>query len=114
MFLALSLRVIVYRRKNRISLGHHNDNSLLKRMRAQANFAEYAPYGLVLLALIELSGAPGVALHVLGGMLFAGRALHGWGFSASPPIMNARVLGTVLTLSMLLLSACGLLLHVLF
>ena len=110
-FLWLSARVIVFRRGNQISLGDAGNNSLLKRMRAQANCAEYAPFGLLLLALTEVSGAPALAVHVLGATLLAGRALHAWGFSASPPIMNARVLGTALTLIMILVSALGLLFH---
>ncbi len=110
-FLWLSLRVIVYRRKNRISLGDAGNNSLLKRMRAHSNFVEYAPFGLILLALVEMADAPAMAVHVLGGLLLIGRSAHAWGFSASPPVMNARVLGTALTLSMILLSALGLLFH---
>ena len=113
-FLALSARVILYRRRNRISLGDNGNNSLLKRMRAQANCAEYAPFALLLLALIEAQGAPALAVHLLGAALLAGRCLHGWGFSASPPVMGARVAGTVLTLTMILLSASGLILHGLF
>jgi uncharacterized membrane protein YecN with MAPEG domain len=86
LFLWLSARVIVYRRGNKISMGDHGDNSLLKRMRAQGNCAEYAPFGVLLLALVEMSGAPNVAVHLLGLMLLSGRALHAWGFSASPPV----------------------------
>ncbi|MGH1577373.1 MAPEG family protein [Planktotalea sp.] len=113
-FMWLSGRVIFYRRKNRISLGDAGDKSLLKRMRAQANCAEYAPIGLILLALIEMSGAPAFAVHLLGLMLLAGRVSHGVGFSASPPRMGARVFGTAITLTMILLSALGLLVHSLF
>ena len=110
-FVWLSIRVIRYRRHNRISLGHASDNSLLKRMRAQANCAEYAPISLILLACFELTGAPSIAVHVLGVMLVAGRLLHAWGFSASPPVMAARVWSMGLTLLMILLSALGLLVH---
>lgn len=113
-FLYLSWRVIAYRRANLISMGDAGSNSLLKRMRAQGNCAEYAPFGLLLLALVELSGAPASAVHFLGSLLLAGRALHAWGFSASPPVMGARVLGMLCTLVMLLLSAVGLILHSLF
>ena len=48
-FLALSARVIMYRRANQLGLGDHGDKSLMKRMRAQANCAEYAPFGLLLM-----------------------------------------------------------------
>ena len=74
--LALSARVIVYRRSHKISLGDTGDKALLKRMRAQSNFVEYAPMGLILLVLVELTGAPAIAVHVLGLMLVAGRAMH--------------------------------------
>lgn len=110
-YVALSARVIIYRRSNKISLGDAGDNSLLKRMRAQANCAEYAPFGLLLLAMVELTGASGTTVHILGIMLLLGRVMHGYGFSASPPIMNFRVGGMVLTLTMILASAVGLLSH---
>ena len=113
-YLFLTFRVIKFRRANQVSMGDQGNNSLLKRMRAHANFAEYAPIGLILLGLTEASGAPVVALHFLGGMLFLGRGFHAYGFSASPPIMRLRVWGMMLTLTMLLISAIGLLLHTLF
>ena len=103
-FIALSARVILYRRGNRISLGDNGDNSLLKRMRAQANCAEYAPFGLLLMALVELQDAAPSALHLIGGLLLLGRVVHGYGFSASPPIMAMRVWGMMFTLGSYLLS----------
>lgn len=113
-FLALSARVIMYRRSNQLGLGDHGDKSLLKRMRAQANCAEYAPIGVILLSLVELSSAPAFVIHALGAMLLLGRALHAYGFSASPPVMILRQIGMVLTLTMIALAALGLLMHSLF
>ena len=113
-YFALTVRVIRYRRGNQIGLGDGGDKSLLKRIRAQANCAEYAPLGLVMLGLVEAQGTPGFVVHILGLMLLMGRVLHGIGFSASPPKMNLRVLGMFLTLLMLLLSALGLIAHSLF
>ncbi len=111
LFIVLSARVIVYRRAHRKGLGDQGDPSLLKRMRAQANCAEYAPIGLILLGIAELNGAPAVALHLLGATLLAGRVMHGYGFSASPPLMALRVGGMGLTLFMIGLTALGLLAH---
>lgn len=104
-FLALSVRVIAYRRENKIGLGDDGDKSLMKRMRAQANCAEYAPIALVLLLILELQSAPAVLVHLIGAMLLAGRIAHGYGFSASPPIMRLRVAGTLLTLTSIALAA---------
>ena len=112
-FLTLSARVILYRRANRISLGDTGDKNLLKRMRAQANCAEYAPLGILLLAMTELNAAPTVALHALGLALLLGRLLHAIGFGATPQNFTLRQIGMVLTLSMIAVSALGLLAHAL-
>ncbi|GLT10192.1 MAPEG family protein [Sulfitobacter porphyrae] len=114
LFLILSARVILYRRANRISLGDVGDKALIKRMRAQANCGEYAPIGLMLLLVSELSGAPALALHLMGMTLLAGRFLHAVGFSATPQKMILRQLGMAMTLAMILFSALGLIGHALF
>lgn len=98
LFLTLSARVITYRRANQIGLGDQGDKSLMKRMRAQANCAEYVPFGLLLMALVELNGAPAIVVHLIGIVLLIGRVAHGYGFSASPPRMSLRVRGMMLTL----------------
>jgi uncharacterized membrane protein YecN with MAPEG domain len=110
-FLTLTWRVIMYRRANTISLGDAGDKNLLKRMRAQANCAEYAPLGLILMALTELAGAPGLVLHVMGIALLGGRLLHALGFAATPQRIILRQLGTGLTLLMLGASALALIGH---
>ena len=114
LFLILSARVILYRRANRISLGDVGDKALIKRMRAQANCGEYAPIGLMLLLVSELSGAPALALHLMGMTLLAGRFLHAVGFSATPQKMILRQIGMAMTLAMILFSALGLIGHALF
>ncbi|MEM1236184.1 MAG: MAPEG family protein [Pseudomonadota bacterium] len=96
-FLWLSTRVILARRDEKIGLGDGGNKSLMKRMRAQANCAEYAPIGILLIGLVEINGGPALLIHMLGLSLLAGRALHAWGFSASPPVMIGRQIGMVLT-----------------
>ncbi len=103
-FIALSVRVILFRRQNQLGLGDHGNKSLMKRMRAQANCAEYAPFGLLLMALVELQDAAPSALHMIGATLLLGRIVHGYGFSASPPIMLMRQAGMMLTFASYLVS----------
>ena len=55
--IVLSARVIIYRRGKAISLGDGGDAVLLARMRAQGNFAEYAPFGLILMLIAEIQGS---------------------------------------------------------
>ncbi len=112
-FLALSWHVIAYRRAKLISLGDTGDKALLKRMRAQANAAEYIPLALILLALTEANGAPPIAVHGLGLMLVAGRILHPLGFAVTPQKIILRQIGMLLTLAMIAFSALGLLAHAL-
>jgi len=52
---------------------------LMREIRAHGNAAEWAPVGIVLLALVELSGTSSFWLHLLGGSLFLGRVVHAAG-----------------------------------
>jgi len=110
-FLALSYRVIFFRRANKVSLGDADSKDLRQRVRGQANFAEYAPIGLIILACVELQGAPALPVHVLGLMLLVGRLLHAIAFWVHPMIFPFHVWGMILTTAMLALGAVGLILH---
>src|SRR3954466_195242 len=51
-FFVLSMRVVQVRGK--VSLGDGGDPTVLRRMRGQANFAEYVPLILLMMAFLEL------------------------------------------------------------
>jgi uncharacterized membrane protein YecN with MAPEG domain len=114
LFIALSARVIAFRRSERVSLGDGESKDLRQRCRAHANFAEYTPIGLILLACVELQAAPGIAVHLLGLMLLIGRGLHARAFWIHPMNFTFRTWGMLLTFGMIGLSAIGLVLHGLF
>jgi len=97
LFLFLSVRVIGWRRQQRVEIGHGEDVQLLRRMRVHANFAEYAPFTLLLMALAENLGRPHVLVHLVGLTLLAGRAMHAYGLSQTPHILKYRVWGMTLT-----------------
>ena len=97
LFLFLSVRVIGWRRQQRVEIGHGEDVQLLRRMRVHANFAEYAPFTLLLIALAENLGPPHVLVHLVGLTLLAGRAMHAYGLSQTPHILKYRVWGMTLT-----------------
>lgn len=97
-FLVLSVRVIGFRRAHRVSLGDGGDAGMQRRIRGQANCAEYAPIGLILIGMAEIQGAGGLWLHLTGAMLLAGRIAHGYAFSCTVPSMSGRVGGMALTL----------------
>ena len=81
LFLVLSARVILARRRTGIAFGFRNDLDLERRIRVHANFVEYAPLGLLLLIVAEASGASGRWLHIDGGLLLFGRLAHALGVS---------------------------------
>ena len=104
-FVFLSFRVIGWRRLKSVELGHGEDSQLLRRMRVHANFAEYVPFTLLLMAMAESMTAPRPLIHVAGLILIAARLIHAYGLSQSPHILRFRVGGMILTFTALSLSA---------
>ena len=93
----LSFAVIRLRRKNKVSLGSGGHEDLERAIRAQGNFAEYVPFGIILIACLELNGAPWWLVAVPGITLIIGRLIHAVGISAPPPDFSKRVLGMKFT-----------------
>lgn len=104
LFIYLSIRVIRYRRSNRVAFGDQGDKTLLRIMRAQGNCAEYAPIGLLLLLIAELSNAAPLGLHVAGALLTIGRTVHGIGLSHFPRSIPARIIGIICTFTSFLMA----------
>ncbi len=105
LFLLLSARVIVQRRDDRVELGAGDSLELFRRSRVHANFAEYVPMALLLLALSESLKAPTSVIHLLAICLLAGRLLHAYGLSQTPHILKWRTVGMVLTLTVIGIAA---------
>ena len=105
LFVFLSVRVIGWRREVRVELGHGDNNQLLRRMRVHANFAEYVPFTLLLMAMAESMTAPRPLIHLAGLILIAGRLMHAYGLSQTPHILRYRVWGMMLTVLALSISA---------
>jgi uncharacterized protein len=101
----LALRISQIRLSDKIFVGDGGDDRLVRRMRAQLNFAEYVPLTLILLGLVELAVGSSIWLWGVGAAIILGRLLHafgmdGWGLG--------RRIGIALTLlSMLGLAAYG-------
>ncbi len=93
----LSARVIRQRRRSKVALGDAGKPEMQRAMRVQANFSEYVPLALLLLALAELQGLDAVILHALGLLLLLGRLLHAFGVAREPENFRFRVAGMVLT-----------------
>jgi len=105
LFIFLCRNVIVCRRKHRIPIGDQGQSELLRRIRVQANFAEYTPLALILLGLAEAQGLVPWLLHILGLAFLAGRLLHAFGVSRTPENYAFRTTGMVLTFFVLAVCA---------
>src|SRR5205823_13640558 len=66
-------RISALRRDFKVSVGDGGHEPLLRRMRAQANFIENAPFFLILLGGLELSGANRVGLAAIAAILVLAR-----------------------------------------
>ena len=104
-FVILSIRVIRYRGTASISLGDGGNLELQRRIRGHGNFVDYAPLALILMGLLELSGADKTSLHVIGGLLLVGRLAHGWALSFTEGNAVGRAGGMALTLTAIVIAA---------
>ena len=96
-FIRLSFAVIGLRKKNKVSLGSGGHEDLERAIRAQGNFAEYVPFGIILIACLELNGAPWWLVALPGITLIIGRLSHAKGINVPPPDFSKRILGMKLT-----------------
>jgi len=98
-FLAGSMRA-----KTGISIGDGGNQEMLLAGRRHANFAEFVPMALILLAVLELAHVSSTALYVLGGGLVLCRVAHAVGIKADTMTGPLRAIGaggtTLITLVM--------------
>jgi uncharacterized membrane protein YecN with MAPEG domain len=92
----LSIRTGQARQAAKVSIGDGDNPLLIARMRAHANFTEYVPIALILMALLESGGADSRLLWILGIALVVGRLLHPFGMERPSP-NPFRITGIMLT-----------------
>jgi uncharacterized membrane protein YecN with MAPEG domain len=95
----LGMRVGRVRVAEKISIGDGGSPRLIARMRAQANFAEYTPVVLILIALVELAQGSQLWLWGVAALYILGRILHPFGMDGW--YMGRRI-GTWITMLTLL------------
>jgi hypothetical protein len=91
----LARRVGQVRVAERISIGDGGNEALARRMRAQANFVEYTPFFLILLALIELAVGSALWLWAVGGVYMIGRLIHAFGMDGRTRLRTIGILTTM-------------------
>jgi hypothetical protein len=101
----LSVRVSLLRRRHGVSIGDGGNEAVATRMRAHANFTEYAPLFLILLGLVELARGPHPWLWAIAILFVLGRLLHAFGMDRPAP--NALRIGGMLATYLPLLLLAG-------
>ena len=113
LFVGLSGWVVVSRGSSGVMEG--GDGSLMKRVRAQGNLTEYVPFALILMALLEASGASHTLVQLLLLVLLIARIIHPFGLFATPntaPMFICRGGGIAGTLLVIIVAAVALMIRV--
>ena len=108
MLLALMFRVVVARRRHKVDILDGDKRDVARRMRVHGNFAEHVPLALILIAIIELNGAPAWQLHGLGVILVIARVLLAHGLERTVGVSfghAAGVIGTTIVIASAALTA---------
>ena len=116
LYAVLGLQVSRLRRGNQVLFGDGGNIKLRSAIRAHANFAEYVPIIVLMVAMLEMSGTPATRVHLLMAALLVARLLHPLGMYVGPRTLQfqiCRVGGIVLTILVLIGSAVLLLWRVL-
>ena len=96
-FLVLSLRVIRLRMEKKVAHGDGGDEELRRAIRGHANWAEYAPIGILLVLIAELQSVNMILLTVIAAAFALGRSFHAYGFAFTAGNVFLRVRGMQLT-----------------
>lgn len=98
LLIVLSLLVSRHRLRLKQNMGVSEDIDFQATVRAHGNLVEYAPIGLIMLAIAELNGVSGTLIYWTGLGFVAGRLLHAFGMinGHGGPHM-ARMAGILLT-----------------
>lgn len=97
----LAMRVGKLRQQFGISHGDGGNEALVRRMRAQLNFVENAPFVLLLIAAIELAGKGGLWLSYVAAIFLLARVAHAIGMDSEKP-SRFRMIGVIVTMLTLL------------
>lgn len=96
----LAVRVSRLRRAHKVSIGDGGHTGVATRMRAHANFIEYTPIFLILLALIEMARGSETWLWIVAILFILARIAHPFGMDrpGSNPLRAGGVAITWLVL----------------
>jgi uncharacterized membrane protein YecN with MAPEG domain len=108
LYAVLGVQVSRLRRGHRVLFGDGDNIKLRSAIRAHANFAEYVPIIVLMVAMLEMSGMPASLVHLLMAALLVARLLHPFGLYVGSRTLQFQICrfgGIVLTVLVLIGSA---------
>lgn len=105
LFVYLSFQTIKVRGRLKIAVGDGGNSEMIRAMRVHANFAEYVPFAVLMIALVELQGGNALLIHGLGILLVCARASHAYGVSQINENFRFRIFGMISTFITLIVTA---------
>ncbi|SET31999.1 MAPEG family protein [Thalassotalea agarivorans] len=112
-YMKLSFSVIKLRRQLQVGIGDGGESKLQKAIRVHANFSEYIPFALCLLAIYEFNVGNVLTTHIFGASLLISRILHAQGLMRSKGHSNGRFIGmAMLYLTMLVLAVINVVVYI--
>lgn len=96
----VSARVGMVRTRLKINLGDGGDEEMIRAIRTQGNYVEYAPMALIGLLALAALGQGAALIHALGAAFLGARIAYllGLGLGVFPAGRFIGTLGTMLTL----------------
>mgnify|MGYP001555698693 CR=1 FL=1 len=91
----LGFRVGQVRGSEKVSIGDGGNDKVIRRMRAHANFVEYTPIILILIALLELATGTSTWLWAVMALYMIARVLHAFGMDG---MKSGRSIGISVTM----------------
>ncbi len=92
----LGIRIGQVRTREKISVGDGGNDALIRRMRAQSNFVEFAPFVLILIALIEMATGTSLWLWAASAVFIVARIAHAFGMDGNDKARGIGILFTML------------------
>lgn len=94
----LAMRVGRVRTQHKVSVGDGGNEAVTRRMRAHANYAEFTPFFLILLAVIELATGSSLWLWGVAIIYILARIAHAFGMDGNGKLRGIGILTTMLVL----------------
>lgn len=103
LYLVMSLRIVFFRFEKKMSLGFPIDSKdpMFKADRIHANFSEYVPLIIIMMALLEITGTPTNYIKISGFSLIVARIIHWIGIMQRKVPNPFRFLGAAITFGVL-------------